>query len=173
MDTNGGSEVMDVIGSGQRLKLIGLARDEKRAVYRGATLARNKYHDIRKGDDSHYCELCNSATEVEVHHIHPMQHGGTNDANNLILLCYKCHKLAHKSFRNGHGCQWPHARTSDNLIRDLRDVEKGEYSLERYRKSEVAIIASRRVVVTTYKDTGTNYPIPEALLDYLLVDRVG
>ncbi len=51
------------------------------------------------------CEICNKKTKnLELHHIIPKSRGGTDDKNNLIELCSKCHGLAHDvSFANERG----------------------------------------------------------------------
>ena len=45
------------------------------------------------------CEKCLEAGRYRkmdvVHHILPLEHGGTNDVSNLISLCNRCHALAH------------------------------------------------------------------------------
>jgi len=42
------------------------------------------------------CCVCNGAStrDVEVHHIQPESAGGSNDADNAIVLCLKCHSEA-------------------------------------------------------------------------------
>jgi hypothetical protein len=44
------------------------------------------YNDYKK------CGKCGSTENLELHHMIPMSLGGTNDENNLIWLCNKCHK---------------------------------------------------------------------------------
>jgi HNH endonuclease. len=43
------------------------------------------------------CERCAKDKKVtaaeEVHHIKPLSHGGTNDEDNLMSLCKRCHSL--------------------------------------------------------------------------------
>lgn len=39
------------------------------------------------------CARCGSAERLELDHIVPLWNGGTNDPDNLQLLCYTCHKL--------------------------------------------------------------------------------
>jgi len=41
------------------------------------------------------CEICGSEA-VDIHHILLKSLGGTDDAENLIALCRKCHILAHE-----------------------------------------------------------------------------
>lgn len=43
------------------------------------------YNDYKK------CGKCGSTENLELHHMIPMSLGGTNDENNLIWLCNKCH----------------------------------------------------------------------------------
>ena len=38
------------------------------------------------------CGKCGSTENLELHHMIPASLGGTNDENNLIWLCNKCHK---------------------------------------------------------------------------------
>lgn len=42
------------------------------------------------------CMICGWDTIVDVHHIIPRRHGGTNDIDNLIVLCPNHHKMADK-----------------------------------------------------------------------------
>ena len=53
------------------------------------------------------CEECSSTSELEWHHIIPFSKGGTDEPENLKVLCQLCHKLYHKESddyrRNG---QW-------------------------------------------------------------------
>ena len=42
------------------------------------------------------CMICGWDTIVDVHHITPRRHGGTNDLDNLIVLCPNHHRMADK-----------------------------------------------------------------------------
>ncbi|MFZ9481813.1 MAG: HNH endonuclease signature motif containing protein [Ilumatobacteraceae bacterium] len=43
------------------------------------------------------CALCDTAFEnCEIHHLHPWEHGGATDIDNLLPLCVKHHHLAHE-----------------------------------------------------------------------------
>ena len=43
-----------------------------------------------------FCELClDSSSPLNVHHIQEVQHGGSNDQENLQLLCKPCHDVTH------------------------------------------------------------------------------
>jgi 5-methylcytosine-specific restriction endonuclease McrA len=37
------------------------------------------------------CARCRTTEEIELHHRRPVIHGGTNDPDNLVPLCYRCH----------------------------------------------------------------------------------
>lgn len=48
--------------------------------------------NIRKRD-GYRCQICEVENErLEVHHIFKRKLGGTNEADNLITLCVKCHR---------------------------------------------------------------------------------
>lgn len=42
--------------------------------------------------DRKCCERCGSEENLEVHHITKIKDGGTNDLDNLLLLCKDCHR---------------------------------------------------------------------------------
>lgn len=42
-----------------------------------------------------YCESCGEEVELQVDHIIPISQGGTNNVENLQLLCYECHQKKH------------------------------------------------------------------------------
>ncbi len=50
--------------------------------------------------DRFNCEVC-GANAVDIHHIIHKSQGGTDEYNNLIALCRKCHDKAH----NRSGCK--------------------------------------------------------------------
>ena len=43
------------------------------------------------------CELCHSARAVQVHHLKYRSSGGSNELDNLIHLCIKCHYEMHNN----------------------------------------------------------------------------
>ena len=45
--------------------------------------------------DGFRCALCDSTRGLQVHHVMARSQGGTNDAQNLITLCWRCHAIAH------------------------------------------------------------------------------
>ena len=46
--------------------------------------------------DLHECTECGTTNNLHVHHIMERRHGGTDDIDNLITLCAKCHAEKHK-----------------------------------------------------------------------------
>lgn len=42
------------------------------------------------------CQACKKPCKVEIHHKVPVSKGGSNEKENLIALCKKCHILADK-----------------------------------------------------------------------------
>ena len=43
------------------------------------------------------CQMCGSKKNLRVHHIIPIRAGGTEDENNLITVCNKCHQIIEKN----------------------------------------------------------------------------
>ena len=43
--------------------------------------------------DNYTCQACDQPTKGQVHHIKPRRLGGTDDLENLTLLCGRCHML--------------------------------------------------------------------------------
>jgi 5-methylcytosine-specific restriction endonuclease McrA len=46
------------------------------------------------------CAVCGAETSLELHHIMPLAMGGSNDIDNLMVLCHEHHEQIH----NGGGC---------------------------------------------------------------------
>lgn len=53
---------------------------------------------IRKRDHNR-CRSCGGDRTLDVHHILPVKHGGTNLSANLKTLCRKCHRVRHPEVR--------------------------------------------------------------------------
>jgi len=58
---------------------------------RAAVLARDRHRCAAPG--------CGSARFLEVHHVVPREEGGSNQADNLVTLCGRCHRFAHEKAR--------------------------------------------------------------------------
>jgi len=65
------------------------SRDNKHSYFSDFQIDRNRY----------FCEICHKKSFLQIHHIIEVKDGGSNDAENLQLLCSDCHMLTH-SVRN-------------------------------------------------------------------------
>ena len=52
--------------------------------------------------DGYRCALCDSAKGLQVHHCITRAEGGSNQPENLICLCWKCHAAAHGTILPGY-----------------------------------------------------------------------
>ncbi len=43
-----------------------------------------------------FCAICGTKENLRLHHIVPVDHGGTNSPYNLIYLCHDCHSVLHR-----------------------------------------------------------------------------
>jgi 5-methylcytosine-specific restriction endonuclease McrA len=48
--------------------------------------------------DNHHCRHCNSSYGLHPHHVVYVSHGGKDELDNLITLCYLCHRDVHDGF---------------------------------------------------------------------------
>ena len=48
--------------------------------------------------DNNCCVECGNVNDLELHHIIPIKKGGSNDDDNLQVLCSVCHHRKHKKF---------------------------------------------------------------------------
>lgn len=55
----------------------------------------NEAKELCKQLAEHKCKICGDKG-LDAHHIKPLKEGGTNDQDNLICLCRKCHQQVHK-----------------------------------------------------------------------------
>lgn len=61
-------------------------------------LTANIPNNIRKAvyrRDGYRCALCDSTKGLQIHHYVHRSEGGSNQPQNLITLCWKCHAVAH------------------------------------------------------------------------------
>ena len=42
-------------------------------------------------------QACGAREHIEVHHQHFRSHGGSNNDDNLVTLCFVCHRQLHES----------------------------------------------------------------------------
>lgn len=52
--------------------------------------------------DNNKCTKCDETNDLEVHHILPLIDGGDNSMDNLVTLCHKHHRQAHRELKK-HG----------------------------------------------------------------------
>ncbi len=45
--------------------------------------------------DNWRCQLCGAMSNLEIHHQQFRSHAGEDADDNLITLCYKCHRIVH------------------------------------------------------------------------------
>lgn len=61
--------------------------------------------------DNYECKRCGATdTELHVHHIVYLSHHGTNQQNNLVTLCKKCHEAEHE-----REFDWPEAEEPETV----------------------------------------------------------
>ena len=61
-------------------------------------ISANIPNEVRKSvyrRDGYRCALCDSTKGLQVHHCIKRSQGGSNQPQNLITLCWKCHAVAH------------------------------------------------------------------------------
>lgn len=95
----------------------------------------------------------------QVHHIIPVQYGGTDSKNNLILLCHNCHKLAHDYETSRFT---PDQETYDRLNEVKRIVVLGNMLLI-MRKMAIKTIREKHPNIARQMDKGV-LTVGQALL---------
>jgi 5-methylcytosine-specific restriction endonuclease McrA len=45
--------------------------------------------------DTGQCQVCGTSHDVQAHHVQYRSHLGDDSADNLTLLCARCHRLVH------------------------------------------------------------------------------
>lgn len=72
------------------------------------------------------CELCGYTPThsgvLYVHHIKPIQYGGTNDINNLSIVCEKCHADCHGYTKKNY-MDWECEKWHRNIGEVLESLE--------------------------------------------------
>ncbi len=79
-----------LISEEERDRVIDRIQTPKKKRRNAATYYANKNVVKKK------CEHCGSTQNLQVHHILPVADGGTDDPENLRVLCETCHKETHK-----------------------------------------------------------------------------
>lgn len=71
----------------------------------GQRLSRPEWYDLRRTAftrDSNKCRNCGKESDLEAHHIVPIEAGGTNVLSNIATLCRDCHLKAHRNKRHNY-----------------------------------------------------------------------
>jgi 5-methylcytosine-specific restriction endonuclease McrA len=74
-------------------------KGRKGSAYKRWGLSSKEYAQLRNrilDRDDNGCQECGSDDNLHVHHIFERHNGGTNNEDNLITLCAKCHAEKHK-----------------------------------------------------------------------------
>jgi len=53
-------------------------------------------NEVLKRDD-YRCQGCGNTRHLELHHIIFRSQGGKDEADNLVMLCRRCHQRTHKN----------------------------------------------------------------------------
>ena len=69
-------------------KILGISRSTLREIL----ASHDPQHVIAE------CTMCSETTKVIRHHVIPKKEGGTDNTDNLALLCHRCHNRLHKKF---------------------------------------------------------------------------
>jgi 5-methylcytosine-specific restriction endonuclease McrA len=56
-----------------------------------------KLHRQMLERDGWRCQMCGGMQHLQVHHLKPRSHSGSDVEQNLITLCAECHERAHRS----------------------------------------------------------------------------
>lgn len=58
--------------------------------------------------DSEQCQSCGTGGEnrLQLHHIEFRSQGGGHDADNLVTLCFRCHRLVHEAVLEIERLEW-------------------------------------------------------------------
>jgi hypothetical protein len=58
---------------------------------------RDQYRELFIERGHWFCQNCDKgSTHLSMHHIIPLEWGGSNDIENIVPMCYTCHKAIHK-----------------------------------------------------------------------------
>ena len=66
------------------------------------------------------CSICNwNESSCDTHHVIPKSKGGTNEQNNLIIVCPNCHRIIHTT--NRYNIEYLQTLTIDKTFTNWRD----------------------------------------------------
>lgn len=99
-----------------------------------------KFREYMKEELGSICMHCKTDTNIEYHHYIPITHGGTNDIKNLVVLCEKCHKLAHKKIHKKYTVKTGRPKAIDIDSTIFANVHKRWVDLEIGTKEAMSLL---------------------------------
>lgn len=73
------------------------------------------------------CKNCGSENSIEYHHIVPLFLGGQDSLDNMVALCHKCHKAAHKGRHVSHYVDFSNSGRKRNIDKQKAFDVMGAY----------------------------------------------
>lgn len=103
----------------------------------------NKLIEVSLG----HCAQCGTNFDIQAHHKIPLSRGGSNQLDNLILLCKTCHKRTHnvESFTGGDGLF-----AIDERIKNINYAISSKINIEFLYKKPTDMQYNKRIV-TPYR----------------------
>ena len=95
--------------------------------------------------DGNRCRNCDDVNSLEVHHVVPLNNGGTNEASNLCTLCNDCHNKAHGKR------PWSANNRNENVVNPTQLILGMDEMRSLIRSTNPPL---HRVVLTTLAKTG-------------------
>lgn len=91
------------------------------------------------------CEHCGEAA-IDVHHIIPIEKGGTNDASNFVCLCRRCHQRVHDNVYK-----------VDSETKELSAIINANHIIPEDQKPQYIKDFEAEMQTTVYRSTGPYY----------------
>lgn len=85
-----------------------------------------------KNEDGYFCNICKKGAhkiEIHVHHIIPLYQFGTNNKNNLVVLCQKCHQKQHPDFKISKNLHKEKSNIESKNIEKQQLVKKNSHKI--------------------------------------------
>lgn len=103
------------------------------------------------------CFNCGSSECIELHHIVPLEFGGTNNISNIAVLCHRCHTAIHngksaKFYRNVKLGGRPHNVSTEELDEAFNEFVSGQIGTKECKKRIGLSTKSKIGDMKYYKD---------------------